>query len=326
MGIALFAAEVTDEQLLQVCGANPSAVCRWTLNTTGNETLAVIAKFVVDRPASIVLTVLLALVATAIGRFLIRRFGRRLVARREKGTGPDALSAARILTLTGVLASVLTAAVWTIAIISILAALGVSLVPLLATAGVATAALGFGAQSIVRDFLAGFFMLFEGQFEVGDTIDVGEATGVVEAITLRCTQLRGVDGTVWHVPNGVIQRVGNTSQQWSRAVLDLWVAADSDLADAQQVIEEAAKALVATAPWRDVVLSEPEVWGVENVGPAGAVIRLVVKTAPGEQFKLLRALRVAEKEALDRAGIELPPLPGERGATVAGQGTGGAGR
>ena len=150
------------------------------------------------------------------------------------------LTAARWNTMTSVMCSVFTVFVWSAATITILANLGVSLVPLLASAGVATAALGFGAQSIVRDFLAGFFMLAEGQFEVGDSIDVGEASGTVEAITLRRTQLRGVDGTVWHVPNGVIARVGNRSQQWSQAVLDLRVAPDTDLVAAEHVLQEAA--------------------------------------------------------------------------------------
>ena len=210
-------------------------------------------------------------------------------------------------TLTGVVASVFTVTVWSIAIISILAALGVSLVPLLASAGVATAALGFGAQSIVKDFLSGFFMLAEGQFEVGDSIDVGDAVGTVEAITLRRTVVRGLDGTVWHVPNGVINRVGNRSQQWSQAVLDLRVDADTDLTQAQAVIERTAIEVVAQPDWEHLVLAEPEVLGVEDLGPNGAVIRLVVRTAPGQNWKLLRALRVAIKAAFDEAGIELAP-------------------
>jgi small conductance mechanosensitive channel len=175
---------------------------------------------------------------------------------------------------------------------------------------VATAALGFGAQSIVRDFLAGFFILFEGQFEVGDVIDLGEASGVVESITLRRTQLRGVDGTVWHVSNGVIQRVGNRSQGWSQAVLDLRIAPDEDLKRAQEVMAEAAARFAQEDEWSGVILSPPEVWGVEDIGPEGAIVRLVVKTKPGEQFRLLRALRVSEKGALDEAGIALaPPQP-----------------
>jgi small conductance mechanosensitive channel len=195
--------------------------------------------------------------------------------------------------------------VWAIAIITILANLGVSLVPLLASAGVATAALGFGAQSIVRDFLAGFFMLAEGQFEIGDSIDVGQASGTVEAITLRRTQLRGADGTVWHVPNGVINRVGNHSKQWRQAVLDLRVAPDADLTRAREVMEAAARSLVATPAWSASVLSQPQECGVEDLGGDGALLRLVVTTMPGRQADLLRDLRVAVKQAFDDNGIEL---------------------
>ena len=200
---------MTDEQIKQVCGDTPDTLCRWVLKSTENEALAKLARWLVGgrsaRSITIAITWLIA---------VHRPPGdpaRRAPASTRKAEARRTLrqlTAARWGTLTGVVASVFTVTVWVVAIITILANLGVSLVPLLASAGVATAALGFGAQSIVRDFLAGFFMLAEGQFEVGDSIDVGEASGTVEAITLRRTQLRGGDGTVWHVPNGVITRVG----------------------------------------------------------------------------------------------------------------------
>jgi small conductance mechanosensitive channel len=311
------AAEATPEEVANVCGAPANTVCRWVLEATGSQLLAEIAKFFVGWPLTILITCGVALLASAIGGRLIRRAGRRIADRQTLAKGPAPLTAARISTLTAVVVSVFSVVVWSIAIISILAALGVSLVPLLASAGVATAALGFGAQSIVRDFLAGFFMLAEGQFEIGDNIDVGEAHGIVEAITLRRTVLRGVDGTVWHVPNGVVQRVGNHSQQWSQAVLDLRVAPDTDLSLAQTVIEETARDMVTRPPWNELVLGEPEVLGVEDLGPDGAVIRLVIKTAPGQHWKLLRALRPLEKEAFDRAGIVMPPAPLSRPAAPA---------
>lgn len=306
MAFTLVAATVTDEQIRQVCGDKADTICRWVLQATGNELLAKLAKWLVGWPLSTLLILAITWLAVRVGRHLIRRVGRRVAGQAEAKDGSP-LTAARLDTLTGVVASVFTAAAWAIAIVTILANLGVSLVPLLATAGVATAALGFGAQSIVRDFLAGFFMLAEGQFEVGDAIDVGEASGTVEAITLRRTQLRGVDGTVWHVPNGVITRVGNRSQHWSQAVLDLRVAPKTDLARAEEVMGGAAKLLVSQDEWSGVALSEPEVWGVEDLGGDGAVLRLVVRTAPGQQFRLLRELRPHVKRAFDEAGIELAP-------------------
>lgn len=304
MAFPLVAATVTDEQIHQVCGVTTDAVCRWVLQATGSEVLAKAAKWLVGWPLSTIVTLALTWLAVRLGRGAIRRVGRRMAVQAEARDGSP-LTAARWDTLTSVVASVFAAAAWAIAIITILANLGVSLVPLLATAGVATAALGFGAQSIVRDFLAGFFMLAEGQFEVGDVIDVGEASGTVEAITLRRTQLRGVDGTVWHVPNGVITRVGNRSQHWSQAVLDLRVAPKTDLARAEEVMGGAARRLVSQDEWSGVALSEPEVWGVEDLAGDGAVLRLVVRTAPGQQFRLLRELRLYVKQAFEDAGIEL---------------------
>ena len=297
-------AEVTDEQIHQVCGENPDALCRWVLKSTGNELLAKLARWLVGWPLSTLITVAITFIIAVIGRRVIRRVGRHLEGKAEM-THVRQLTAARWNTMTSVMCSVFTVFVWSAATITILANLGVSLVPLLASAGVATAALGFGAQSIVRDFLAGFFMLAEGQFEVGDSIDVGEASGTVEAITLRRTQLRGVDGTVWHVPNGVIARVGNRSQQWSQAVLDLRVVPDTDLVVAEHVLQEAATRLIEQEPWNAIAISDAEVWGVEDLGGDGALIRLVIKTAPGQQYKLLRELRLVVKQAFDEAGIQL---------------------
>ena len=310
-------AEATPEEVAQVCGVPSNEVCRWVFDATGNEFLAVVAKFLVGWPLTILITAGIAFAISFVGRGLIRRTGRRIAEGKTLSKGPMPLTSARISTLTAVVVSVFSVVVWSVAIISILASMGVSLVPLLATAGVATAALGFGAQSIVRDFLSGFFMLAEGQFEIGDNIDVGEAHGTVEAITLRRTVLRGVDGTVWHVPNGAVMRVGNRSQQWSQAVLDLRVAPDTDLAHAQEVIEATARDMVARSPWNELVLADPEVLGVEDLGPEGAVIRLVIKTAPGQHWKLLRALRPAEKEAFDRAGIDMQTTPVTRPAAPA---------
>jgi moderate conductance mechanosensitive channel len=184
--------------------------------------------------------------------------------------------------------------------------LGVNLGPLIAGAGVVGIALGFGAQTVVRDFLSGMFMLVEDQYGVGDIVDLGEATGTVEGVTLRTTRLRDVNGTVWHIPNGEIKRVGNKSQDWARALLDVSVAYGADIAHAKEVIKG-----VADEVWQDEqlgpsVLEEPEVWGIEDLGADGIAIRLVVKTRPADQFRVMRALRERLKRALDDAGIEIP--------------------
>jgi moderate conductance mechanosensitive channel len=210
----------------------------------------------------------------------------------------------RIEALASVLRSVMSFTVMAVAAVMILGELGVELGPLIAGAGIIGVALGFGSQSLVRDFLSGIFILVEDQFGIGDIVNLdGTTSGVVEAVSLRTTRLRAVDGTVWHVPNGEIRRVGNMSQHWSRALLDIEVAYATDLGRAQDVIRE-----VAHAVWDEDnhVLEEPEVWGVEALGANGIIIRLVVKTTPSEQYRVSRTLRERLKVAFDAEGIEIP--------------------
>jgi small conductance mechanosensitive channel len=204
------------------------------------------------------------------------------------------------------LRSATTVVVWTIAGVMILGELGVALGPLIAGAGIAGVALGFGAQSLVKDFISGTFMLIEDQYGVGDIIDAGEASGTVEAVSLRTTRLRDVNGTVWHIPNGNILRIGNMSQQWARALLDVSLATDTDVDHAQDVIKRVADSVWNDSDWHGEILEEPEVWGVERLGPDAIVIRLVVKTKPAEQFTVMRELRRRLLEAFAAEGVELP--------------------
>jgi small conductance mechanosensitive channel len=188
----------------------------------------------------------------------------------------------------------------------ILGQLGLAVGPLLAGAGVVGVAIGFGSQNLVRDVISGVFMLIEDQYGVGDVIDTGPASGVVEGITLRTTQIRDVRGTLWHVPNGRIERVGNMSQLWSRALLDIEVAYATDLGQARRVIKDVADTVWRDANWAHKVLEEPEIWGVEVLGSDGISIRLVVKTAPLAQWDVSRELRERLKVAFDDHGIEIP--------------------
>jgi small conductance mechanosensitive channel len=212
----------------------------------------------------------------------------------------------RVDTLATVLRNVVSIAVWFVAALIIISDLGIDLAPLLASAGVATVVIGFGAQQVVRDYLAGLFMLLEDQFGVGDVIDMGEATGTVESVSLRVTRLRDIEGVVWWVPNGQVTRVGNKSQQWSRALLDIAVAPDTDTARATEVIQQTADDMWHDPKWSNRLLAEPEVWGVEDVAVAGVLIRLVVKTVPLAQWDVARELRARLKRAFDEAGIRLP--------------------
>ena len=217
-------------------------------------------------------------------------------------------SARRASTIGAVLRSVAAVLIWSIAALTILDELGVNLAPLLAGAGVAGLALGFGAQALVRDFLSGLFMFVEDQYGVGDVIDVGLATGTVEALSLRTTRLRDVEGVVWHVPNGEIHRVGNKSQLWARALIDVAIRYDADVDAAIGVIEEAANALRRDEELGRYILDEPDVFGIESLSPDNVVIRVVVRTQPQEQARVERALRARIKLALDEAGISVPSV------------------
>ena len=312
--------QASDAQLMRSCGEDPGFFCHRVLDWTGSAPAAEVARWAFDVPARILLIVVIAtlsswLLRRAIGQVLRRlhsgAIGGRVGAMRRgvpsalRATQETSLRAEqRLEALTGVLRSIATFTVWLIAAFMILGELGVNLAPLLAGAGVIGVALGFGSQSLVRDFLSGIFILVEDQFGVGDIINLDEETeGVVELVSLRTTRLRSVDGTVWHVPNGEIRRVGNMSQHWSRSLLDLEVAYDTDLEFAKSVVKRVADGL-----WEEdgAILEEPQMWGVEKLDASGVVLRLVVKTTPLEQWRVSRELRQRIKLAFDEEGIEIP--------------------
>jgi small conductance mechanosensitive channel len=207
----------------------------------------------------------------------------------------------------GALASSITKVViWSMALIMALGQVGVQLAPLIAGAGIIGVAVGFGAQDLVKDFLSGVFMLIEDQYGLGDIVDVGEASGVVEGISLRSTRIRDVEGTLWHVPNGEIRRVGNSSQDWARALVDIGVAYGTDIDAASDIIGRVAVEMSHEAEFKDLFLDEPDVWGVQALGADSVDIRLVIKVVPGKQWAIMRELRARIKKAFDSAEIEIP--------------------
>jgi len=320
---------VDPDALTAACGDMPGALCEWVFEATeGNEALSALADWFVDRPLRILVVLVLAWLVSRLGRRVVRRIVRQVVApdhgaalaRLDRlgvpGTGllenrPDDPAAearrqARALSISNVLGSTIGVAVWTIAGITALGIVGIELGPLIAGAGIAGVALGFGAQSLVRDCIAGLFMLMEDQYGIGDVVDLGEAIGTVERVTLRATVLRSLNGTVWHVPNGEVRRVGNLSQLWSVAVVDVDVAYDTDIATARRLIEATAREVCAREPFAGSVIEEPTVLGVEALGADGITIRLTVKVEPGTQWALQRTIREELKHALDRGGVEIP--------------------
>jgi moderate conductance mechanosensitive channel len=284
-------------------------VCDLAWDWTGNRRFAEWSDVLIGLPLAIVGLVLLAVVI----RWLLHKVVDRIAYRAERGVLPERTESAvaarrkqRAATMAGVLKSIVTFVVVAVVGTMILSELGVDIAPIIASAGIIGIALGFGAQSLVRDFLAGIFVFIEDQYGVGDVVDVGEATGTVEAVTLRMTRLRDVNGTVWYVPNGEIVRVGNQSQNWARAVIDVGVGYGEDLVRVQQVLREIAHDLWEDEDFRDVIIEEPEVTGVEMLAADAVTIRVMVKTAPLQQWAVARALRQRIKARFDHEGIEIP--------------------
>lgn len=326
---AMVAAEISPERLQKVCGDDPATACRKVLEWTDNQFLADVADKVVAPIIQIVIIWIIAVAVNRTVRLVIKRIGRRLEGAAESGsyarmkartprvlmeTGSVSIrAAARAKTTTAVLRSVSSVVVYSVAVLYSVTVLGLKVGPLVAGAGIVGVALGFGAQSMVRDFLGGMFMLMEDQFGVGDVIDVSAAvdgapgvTGTVEEVTLRITSVRDVNGTIWHIPNGEIRRVGNMSQGWARALLDIPVPYGTDLEEAKAIIARVAHEVTHLPAYLPEVLGEPEVWGVQEIGRDGVMIRLVIKTRPGEQWPIARAMRAGLHDAFVAAGIDRP--------------------
>ena len=325
----LVAQAVTD-----TCGADPGAVCSLILDLSGNSQAARIADLAA-RPIKVVLILVVAWIVNRLVRRWLDRavegwLTRRSEAAEEAREMSDeasgridelreaALQRARRMvekqeragqrtrTLGALLRSVASVAIYGLAVMMALGEFDVNLGPLIAGAGIVGVALGFGAKSLVQDFLSGVFMLLEDQYGVGDVVDVGDTAGVVEEVKLRTTQVRDINGTLWHIPNGAIRRVANMTQDWGRVVLDLEVAYDTDIAAATTVIKE-----VADAVWREqlpyaTITEEPMIAGVQSLGDSAISIRLMARTEPGEHFAAARELRGRIKDAFDEAGIEIP--------------------
>ena len=215
----------------------------------------------------------------------------------------------RTRTLGSVLSNITTVVIVVIVIASVLSVVAPDVTSSLALLTAALGAgLGFGAQNIVKDILNGLFMVVEDQLGVGDVVDVGPATGVVETVGIRITTLRDVNGTLWFVRNGEILRIGNMSLGWSRVIIDLAVPADADIPEVEGAMLEAARGLAKDPKWRTRILEAPEVWGLESVSGDALVIRLVMKTRAGAKDDVARELRMRLKNAIDGLGLTLPQL------------------
>ena len=265
-------------------------------------------------PLKIVLILVLALVfSRLVGRLSRRMVGSfRLVSPLVRATarGED-----RVRTLTGVFASVFRVIIWVIALLTILGQLSINLAPFVATATVVGAAVGFGAQTLVKDFLSGVLILAEDQYGVGDSIVVGNGpnatSGNVEGVTLRTTRIRSLDGVVWYVPNGDIRTVGNNTESDSQALVDVVVPHGTDLAAAGRVAEQAARQLASEPEWQGIFIGDPTFAGVQGTDNEGVTLRIMAWTKPGQHFRASRQLRLRILEALRESGLvwAAPDLP-----------------
>ncbi len=230
----------------------------------------------------------------------------------------------RAQTIGSVLKSTVSIVLLVWGILAILNVLGVNIAPFIASAGVVGLAIGFGAQNLVRDFVTGVFMLLEDQYGVGDIVDLGEAIGEVQTVGLRVTTLRDIDGTLWYVRNGEIARVGNMSQEYAVARIEVPVSLSADVERAEQVAVDAATAAIAEAPLAEKVLGEPEMLGVQELSPDLLTLRMTLKTRPGAQWSVQRRLRRGILRAYDENGIDLPYPHGRIHALVGGKTNGDA--
>ncbi|ACZ90040.1 putative MscS family protein YkuT [Streptosporangium roseum] len=278
---------------------------------------------VIASTIAIMLILVIALLLRNVANRLITRVVKRAssssggsIAGRLRGKqsvaleGLDAVAAERrrqrAETIGSVLRPVASIVILGTAALTVLERLSVPIAPLLTSVGIVGVAVGFGAQELVKDFIAGMFMLLEDQYGVGDVIDVGAAIGTVEAVTLRITRLRDIDGRVWYVRNGTITRVGNESQGWSRATVDVPVSYASDIPAVRALLKEVVEDMWNDSTYRDsVMVEEPQVWGIEQISDTAIVFRISAKTIPSRQAEVARELRVRIKSALDRASIPI---------------------
>jgi len=263
-----------------------------------------------DVGVPIVVTIVVAVVVTLVLQQVVKRFRERLEA---APSASEAGGIQRAATLAHAVSATVNVAVWTIAVLIVLGYLNVSLAPLIAGAGIAGVALGFGAQSIVKDGLTGFFILLENQFGVGDTVEVRTTAdpvlGRVEWFTLRATALRSYDGTLHVVPNGNIQVVSNKSRGWARAIVDTRFAYGQDPEQVRGLIDELFDELREDPQLAEWVRNGPTVLGVETTSDTGVVIRAVAETVPSKRFDVERLLRERITQRLADRGIRAPIPP-----------------
>jgi small-conductance mechanosensitive channel len=324
------------------CRSNkPSSACQIVWDLTHSTHAARTAGTFFAGPAQVGLRILfvivLALVVRTFARRVINRVTTRATLTQENVTERSRKHlgerrAQRASALGSVLGNAASVTIFTIAAFIILGDLGLNLAPVLASAGVLGIAIGFGAQNLVQDFLAGVFILLEDQYGVGDVIDIDDVSGTVEAVSLRITRVRDVNGVIWFIRNGTISKSGNESHGWARAVVDFPVPYDLDIVEVRALMEQTAVAMWQDPAWQSVISERPEVWGVQEVTSDSVLVRVIARTAPLKQWEVGRELRERLKTALtalspavDTAALTATESGGSGGSGTGAPGAGGAG-
>jgi moderate conductance mechanosensitive channel len=311
-----------------VCGPKTGVVCMWVYSHTGESRFwATAADWAIGRPLAVLGVLLMGwLLNWVVHRTVVRAVNRLLVKAPLAGgptpltdqtdgpatasagfsapTRDEARRATRAQAVAIAVSSSLSALIWLLVVISVLGVIGLDVEPVIAGAGLVGIAMAFGAQSLIKDLLNGVLILIEDHFGIGDEIQLGEATGVVERMTLRETVLRDSNGTVWHVRNGEIDKVGNFSQVWSVALIDVAVIHGTDVAAARGWLMEAAGRVAASSTFADDIIGEPEVLGVQALDSEGVTLRLLVRTLAGRQFALQRSLLEAINMSFTNHGVQ----------------------
>lgn len=269
-------------------------------------------------PIRVLLIIIVALLVKLIAAALIRASVERIVAgvkaleaaearKHAKGTESPVTGARRVQrtrSLGRVFGNTATAVISIVAVLLIVNTVWPQATTAFALIGAGLGAgIGLGAQGVVRDVLNGIFFAVEDQLGIGDVVDTGFATGIVEDLGVRTTQVRDVNGTLWFIPNGQISRVGNFSHGWSRAVVDLTVPYGADIEGIQAAMAQVATGLAAEAAWKDRILEPPEVWGITSISPDAVVLRAAVKTTTSGSDAVARELRARFKKAIDEGAF-----------------------
>jgi len=320
--------------LTAACGRSPGIACRLVWDVTHSTRAADLTTVYFAGPAQLVIRIgYVALIALVLRLVANRAIGRiTLRAAREGGDGSDRTRTLlfrerrqqRAAALGAILSNAASLTIFGIAAVIIIGDMGLNLAPVLASTAVLGVAIGFGAQNLVQDFLAGIFMLLEDQYGVGDVVSVGPTTGTVEGVSLRITRLRDVNGVVWHIRNGTIKKAGNESQGWARAVVDFPVAYQQNIAQVRQTMMRTAEAMWQDPSWHETFLEEPQVWGVQELSSDTVLMRVTARTLPLRQWEVQRELTERLKSALDATGASSGPAldahaaidPGAAGSAV----------